>query len=188
MRTIAMLVATGLALLVSGQARAEDQTPAKVFVGEMVEVSGTVESIDKVSRQVTLKGPEGKMVTVEVSKDAKRFDEVKVGDKVSLRYNDAVVIRLKKPDEPSVDEVKKETVMGQGEHPGGYAVLERTMTTTIDALDPSVPSVTFVGPNGWKYTRRIADKDILQQVKDGKIKVGDRVDFTWYLAADVTVQ
>jgi hypothetical protein len=62
------------------------------------------------------------------------------------------------------------------------------MTATIEALDPSVPSVTFSGPGGWKYTRRIRDAEIVEQVKAGKIKVGDRVDVTWYLAADITVK
>ena len=127
-------------------------------------------------------------MTVEVSKDAKRFDEVKVGDKVSLTYSDAVAVRLKKPDEPAVNSEEQVTMKGDRERPGGYTVLKKTMTATIEALDPSVPSVTFVGPGEWKYTRRIIDPAVVQQVKDGKIKVGDRVDFSWYLALDITVQ
>ena len=127
-------------------------------------------------------------MTVEVSKEAKRFDEVKVGDTVTITYADAVVVRLKKPDEKSVNMLETEQVTGDRERPGGYGIVKRTMTATIEALDPSVPSVTFAGPGGWKYSRRIRDPEILEQVKAGKIKVGDRVDFTWYLAADITVK
>jgi hypothetical protein len=183
-RGFALLVVAGLVSLVSERGWAEE----KVLAGEMITLSGTVERIDKATRQVTLKGEKGKMVTVEVSKNAKRFDEVKVGDKVSVTYGDAVSVRLKKPDEPPVNSEEQVTMKGDRERPGGYTVVKKTMTATIDALDPSVPSVTFVGPGGWKYTRRILDPKIVQQVKDGKIKVGDRVDFSWYLALDITVQ
>ena len=156
-------------------------------MGEMITASGTVEKIDTANRQVTLKGADGTL-TVEVSKEAKRFDEIKVGDTVTITYADAVVVRLKKPDEKSVNTLETEQVAGDGERPGGYGVVTRTMTATIEALDPSVPSVTFTGPGGAKYTRRIRDPEILEQVKAGKIKVGDRVDVTLYVAADITVK
>jgi hypothetical protein len=42
------------------------------------------------------------------------------------------------------------------------------------AIDPSVPSITFSGPNNWKYTSRVEDKNAL-----AKVKVGDKVDITW---------
>jgi len=183
-RGFALLVAASLVALVSERGRAQEG----VLAGEMITVTGTVEKIDKATRQVTLKGEAGNMVTVEVSKDAKRFDEVKVGDKVSLTYADAVSVRLKKPDEPAVNTEEQVTVKGGRERPGGYTVVKRTMTANIETLDPSVPSVAFAGPGGWKYTRRILDPEIVQQVKEGKIKVGDRVDFSWYLALDITVE
>ena len=183
MRGIAVVAVAGLMLIASGTASAQQRT-----TGEVITASGTVEKIDKATRQVTLKGDDGGQVTVEVSKEAKRFDELKVGDKVTITYADAVSVRLKKPDEKSVNTLETEKVAGDRERPGGYAVVKRTMTATIEALDPSVPSVTFAGPGGWKYSRRILDPEILEQVKAGKIKVGDRVDFTWYLAADVTVK
>jgi hypothetical protein len=54
------------------------------------------------------------------------------------------------------------------------------MTATIDSIDKSASSMTFSGPNGWKYSRHIVDPDVLD-----KVKVGDKVDITW--ATDVTV-
>ena len=49
-----------------------------------------------------------------------------------------------------------------------------TITATITAIDMSVPSATFTGPRGWKYTSRVQDKDAL-----AKVKVGDKVDIVW---------
>ena len=70
MRGIAVLAVAGLALVASGTASAQ-----RVIMGDMISASGTVEKIDKANRQVTLKGADGGQVTVEVSKEAKRFDE-----------------------------------------------------------------------------------------------------------------
>jgi hypothetical protein len=57
------------------------------------------------------------------------------------------------------------------------------LTATIDAIDKSAPSITFIGPNGWKYSRRVVDPSILD-----KVKVGDKVDITWDTNVTVTVQ
>jgi len=57
------------------------------------------------------------------------------------------------------------------------------MTATIDAIDKNPPSITFVGPNGWKYSRHIVDPTVLD-----KVKVGDKVDITWNTDVTVAVQ
>jgi hypothetical protein len=57
------------------------------------------------------------------------------------------------------------------------------MTATIDALDKYNSSITFVGPNGWKYSRRVVDPKVFDMVK-----VRDRVDITWNTDVTVSVQ
>jgi hypothetical protein len=57
------------------------------------------------------------------------------------------------------------------------------MTATIDAIDKNASSITFVGPNGWKYSRRVVDPKVLDMVK-----VGDKVDITWNTDVTVSVQ
>ena len=49
-----------------------------------------------------------------------------------------------------------------------------TITATITAINPEVPSVTFTGPTGWKYTSKVVDKEAL-----AKVKVGDKFDIVW---------
>jgi hypothetical protein len=48
------------------------------------------------------------------------------------------------------------------------------ITATMAAIDPNVPSIRFTGPNGWKYSGRVQDKEAL-----AKVKVGDKLDITW---------
>jgi hypothetical protein len=158
--------------------------PAQVkeVPGDTVTVSGTVEAIDHASRVLTLKDEGGEFVTVDVPADAKRFPEIKVGDKITARYYDNVTVRLKKPGETAVNAREAAVTPGTGAKPGMTVAAQRTMTAKIEAIDPKVPSITFAGPKGWKYSRRVMDKDVLKQVK-----VGDQVDFTWTEAVMIEV-
>jgi hypothetical protein len=165
--------------LVAGVALAQ----VKEIPGERVTESGTVEAIDTKGRVLTLKDETGELVTVDVPAGVERFDAVKVGDKVSVTYYDNVVVRLKKPGEAPVNSGEAALTRAAGAKPGGTIAAQRTMTAKIEAIDAKVPSITFTGPNGWKYSRRVLDKDVLKQVK-----VGDQVDFTWTEAIQITVE
>ena len=102
-----------------------------------------------------------------------RFPELKVGDKITARYYENVVIRLKKPDEAAVDVDSGALTRGQAQ-PGGTLATQRTVTVTVAAMDPKARSVTVTGPNNYRYSRRVKDKKVFDQ-----LKVGDRLDMTW---------
>ena len=119
-------------------------------------------------------------VAVDVPAGAKRFDELKVGDKVKATYNSNVLVRVKAPGEAAIDNAGTASTMGKEARPGGAAMMMRTMTATISEIDKANSSMTFVGPNQWKYSRRIVDPKVFDQVK-----VGDRVDITW--STDLTI-
>ena len=141
---------------------------------QTITVAGTIETIDKTQRSINLKTADGKFVALDVPASAKRFDELKAGDKVKVTYNNNVFVRLKPAGEAAVDTADTSSTMGKGEKPGGTASMVRTMTATISEIDKANSSMTFVGPNQWKYSRRIVDPKVFDQVK-----VGDRVDITW---------
>ena len=67
--------------------------------------------------------------------------------------------------------------------PGGTVAKQVTITATITAIDQNVPSITFTGPNGWKYTSRVQDKAAL-----AKVNVGNKVDIIWTEAMLVSVE
>jgi hypothetical protein len=162
-----------MAVVVPSVAVARDQT--KVIPGETKTVTATVESIEKATRSLTLKGPEGNYVTMTVPQSATRFDALKVGDVLTATYYESLILRLKAPGEAAVDtDAAKVTPSTGGTRPGGTAATQRTITATITAIDPNVPSITFTGPNNWKYSSRVEDTKALS-----KVKVGDRVDITW---------
>ena len=57
------------------------------------------------------------------------------------------------------------------------------MTASIVGIDRNASSISFEGPNGWKYSRRVVDPTVFDQVK-----VGDKVDIIWNTDLTVSVQ
>jgi hypothetical protein len=154
----------------------------KTITGKTQTVTATVEAIEKGTRQVYLKKPDGTYEVVYVPEEVKRFDTLKVGDKITARYYENVVLRLQPPGAKPVNESSR-SVTPAPQGTAGTAARQRTITATISAIDPKVPSVTFSGPQGWNYTTRVEDKAAL-----AKVKVGDKVDITWTEAVMVTVE
>src|SRR4030095_5353230 len=125
-------------------------------------ISGTIETIDKNKRAMNIKTADGTFVAVSVPKSVIRFDQFKVGDKLKATYNNNVIVRLKPVGEKAVDTAEKSTVRDQT---SGKAAMVRRMTATIAEIDKSASSITFVGPNGWKYSRRVGAPTVIDQVE-----------------------
>ena len=158
------------ALALAGTAAAQSKT----LTGETQTISATVEAINVSTRTLTMKGPKGNYLDIVVPAAVKRFAEIKVGDTLTARYYENLNIRKKLPGEKDVDTGGEAVTPGGAKKPGATAAKQRTITATITALDPKVPSITLSGPNKWTYSARIEDKKVLEQVK-----VGDKVDLTW---------
>jgi len=61
------------------------------------EVTAKVEKIDYKNRMITLKGPEGKLITTEVDPSLTRFNEVKKGDMIYMQFTEGLAIRVETP-------------------------------------------------------------------------------------------
>ena len=153
---------------------------SKQLPTQTMTVEGTIETIDQSKRAMNIKTADGKMVAVNVPPSVKRFPELKVGDKIKATYNNNVMVRLKPAGEAPVDTAATATTTGKT---SGTKAMVRTMTAEIVDIDKSASSITFVGPNGWKYSRRVVDPKVFDQVK-----VGDKVDITWNTDLTVAVQ
>ena len=156
---------------------------AKTVASEMREETGVVQAIDPATREVTLKKADGTVVTTVAGPEIKRFDEVKVGDKITERYYENIVLRVKQPGESDVVSAAGNTTGSGQATPGGTKAKQVTLTVTITAIDPNTPSITFTGPQGWKYTSKVQDTAAL-----AKVKVGDKVDIVWTQATLVSLE
>jgi hypothetical protein len=145
----------------------------KTITGETRTLTATVEAIEKANREVTVKKADGTYEVFYVPTEIKRFDTLKIGDKVSAKYYENMVVSVKPAGSKDVDTTSGGIVRAENA-PAGTVSHQRAITATITAIDPKVPSITFTGPNGWKYSTRVKDTDAL-----AKVKVGDKVDITW---------
>lgn len=170
-----VLAAAALALTVSLAAQ------SKTVTGKEVTVTAVIEGIEKGSRQLYVKKPDGKNEVVYVPAEIKRFDSLKIGDKITVRYYENVVLRMATPGAAPVDSTSRAVTPAPGL--AGTAARQQTITATISAIDPALPSVSFTGPRGWNYTTKVQDKALL-----AKFKVGDKVDITWTEATLVSVE
>ena len=146
----------------------------KTITGEQKTLTATVESIEAATRSVTVKKPDGTYEVFYVPSAVKKFDTLKIGDKVTARYYENVVLQVKAPGETGAGDKSASAVTRATAGTAGTAAHQRTITATIAAIDPNTPSITFTGPNGWKYSTRVEDTAAL-----AKVKVGDKVDITW---------
>jgi hypothetical protein len=169
-----------LAAVTAGTAMAQSKSiPVKT---ETQTVS--VEAIDHATRQLTVKKADGNHDVFHVPESVKRFDAIKVGDRITTRAYENIVLQVKAPgDKQVVDKQSSAAVPAADGRLAGTISHQRTITATIEAIDPAVPSITFTGPRGWKYSSRVKDKEAL-----GKVKVGDKVDITWTEATLLSIE
>jgi Cu/Ag efflux protein CusF len=156
---------------------------AKTVSSEMRVETGVVEAIDAATRKVTIRKADGTVVTTVAGPEITRFGEVKVGDKITARYYDTLIVRVKQPGETEVASATRGTTGSAQATPGGTKAKQMTLTVTITAIDPAIPSITFTGPEGWKYTSKVQDPEAL-----AKVKVGDKVDIVWTEAMLVSLE
>jgi len=151
---------------------------------QSVTATATIQAIDTTLRTVTLKNDKGEEDTFSVGPEMKRFNELKVGDKVKATYMESVVLQVLPPGAtPPAGSTSGAVTPGKGKSPGATAAVQQTTTVTVKAIDPKVPSVTVTTADGRTVTRKINDPNNVS-----KFKVGDKVTITYTQALLVTVE
>jgi len=164
------LCALALAVAVCAPAFAQDR-PGMVVAKE-VEATAIVDAVDQVKRTVTLKGPEGNVVTIKVPDEAQNFDQVNVGDSVRVRYLESTAIFVSgEGGEPAAVEADTVQLAPKGGTPGGVAVSVTQVSARVEALDYDQRWVKLRGPEG-----NVVKIDVPEAVKRfNEVKVGDLV-------------
>jgi hypothetical protein len=171
----ALVVATVLVPL-AGVAWAQTQpsasVPGGVVVAERTTLTATVEAVDKGKRTVTLRGPQGRTVSLKAPKDARNFEQIQVGDTVQAEYLDAVALFVRKPGAaPSAGEATSVRVAPPGERPAAVMVDTVQLTARVEAIDYDTREVTLRGPRG--NTRTVKVDPQVERLNE--VKVGDEV-------------
>jgi hypothetical protein len=151
--------------------------------GGSAEMTAQIVAIDKDARVVTLQDKDGDTQDIVCGPEVTRFDELKVGDKVTFRYYESLVSSIRKPGSsapaPSGDPT---LVRGTGAKPGGTLSQQMTASVTITAIDMKVPSVTVKTDDGRTMSFKVDKKNLKG------VNVGDVVDITYTEALAISVK
>jgi len=79
----------------SALARAKEGEKPGGIAGSQVTLTATITAINKKTHEVTLKGPEGKTITVK-AEHPENLKKVKVGDEIEITYTEALAISVEK--------------------------------------------------------------------------------------------
>jgi ribosomal protein L21 len=172
------LVTASAVLAIAASLSAQAPKP----VTESVTVTATIEAIDRGNRLVTLKGEKGNLVTVQVGEEMKRFDELKVGDKVSATYMESVAVVVRQPGQPAPTSGSGPAVTRSTGAPGATAAVQDTITVTVVSVDKANQAVTVKRKDGSDVSMRVENPKYLEAVK-----AGDTVDITYTRALMVSV-
>jgi Cu/Ag efflux protein CusF len=151
--------------------------------GVIATVTAKIIAIDPDSRIVTLQDAQGNVDSYKVGPSVTRFDALKVGDTVTFRYQESVAYEIAKPGANAGASQAPTLTTSPGAKPGGTISQTLTALVTIQAIDPSVPSVTVKTQEGHTVTMLVKDKANLTGVK-----VGDTVQITYSQALTISVQ
>ena len=160
--------------------------PGKLGVSETVKMTATVVLIDMSSRDLVLIDSQGKMHKVNVSDQVRNLDQVKVGDKVSAEYTEAISLQLKKRGTANVPPASAEEAIirsPKGMKPGGAVGRKVTAFATVVAVNPKKQFVTLRGPLGNEFEVQVLDPAQLKAVKKG-----DEVEVVYTEAFAISVQ
>jgi Cu/Ag efflux protein CusF len=166
------VVAFGLFLSLTGLAMAADTAlPKPIVVHDKVTVKATIEAIDSTNRLVTLKGPKGDVMTLPVDEDVVRFNELKVGDKVTAEYFESVAYEIEVPGANTPTGTAVASAPIAGAKPAGAAMSMTVDKVTIQAIDLATPAVTVKTASGDILSFRVRHKQNLKNVKVGDVVV-----------------
>lgn len=182
-------IALAAAVAVAGTAVAQTgavvagTAPGKGGVAEVVKLTAAITAIDKASRDVTLKGPQGNEVTLTAGPEVKNFDQMKVGDQVNVEYVQALTLELKKGGGLVVarTEQKGGAAAKPGDKPAGAAGRQVTIVADVIGTDPAKQTITLKGP------KQTVDMRIPDPEQFKRIAKGDQVEATYTQALAIAV-
>ena len=123
-----------------------------------MQLTGTVEAIDKASRRVLVQGPD-RTILYRVSDEVRNFDQVEVGDTITLNYVETVAVAMADPDdtgEPLVD------IFGaraeEGQRPGALGATIGTVVVDFIDYDPRTHIARVRTPDGEVLSVTVAEE------------------------------
>lgn len=166
--TFVLLVATSIGL----QAQVIQESQPDRIRWDMISSEGTITNINKDTREVTIMGPKGNLNTIKASEHIKRFDEIKVDDKIEFEYWTYIKAEFREPTlaeraEP-LQLVAETAKAPDGVDPSTMVGAIAKAIVTIEVLNRPFMMATVKGPGGNFMSIPVNDPKILEKVHIGQ--------------------
>jgi hypothetical protein len=187
---VSIIISLGVILLITSSATSVKGSPTKSYsdtkgsVGDKplakekwihVKMQASVEKIDAKKRQLTLKGSQGKRVTLTATENIKRFDEIEVGDSVRAEYLTFLRAEFR---EPTAEEkatplvVLSEVARAPKEvAPAGVVGAVVKAVVEVVAIDTEEKLVAIQGPRGNFTVLPVRDEAVLRNLSLGEVVI-----------------
>ena len=168
---IAILLVT---INVNAQDASENQLAPRAQMS-VVEVDGTVTSIVKETREITLIGDRGELTTFVADSAIERFDEIAVGDVISAKYVSFLEAEFRKPTPEELAEplviVAEGGKASKDMDPGAAVGAMIKAVVTIEVINRPYMLVVVMGPNGNFATIEAEDAAFLEKLHVGQVVI-----------------
>jgi Cu/Ag efflux protein CusF len=159
--------------------------PGAAVAAQVVKTTATVVGIDAATRVVTLKRQDGKVMNITAGEEVRNFAQIKVGDKVTAEYVQALTLELKKSGS-SIRESSQQDAAARapaGAKPAGAVARQTTILANVVDVDAKKKTITLRGPAGNMVDLSVQDPAQLKSVKKG-----DQVEAVYTEALAVKVE
>lgn len=141
----------------------------------LVSMEGTVTKIVKETREVTLMGPQGDLVTITASDAVERFDEISIDDVITFDYWTYMMAEFRQPTAEELAEPLVVIAEGgkapEGVDPAAVVGAIIKAVVTIEVLNRPNMLATVRGPRGNYMTIEMEDKELITQLHIGQVVI-----------------
>ena len=177
MKTLKIYSLVFIALILSMNVycqESQDSRPPKEK-WSLVTMQGTVTEIVKETREVTLMGTNGNLVTITASDAVERFDEIAVDDVIAFEYWTYMMAEFRQPTPEELAEPLVVIAEGgkapEGIDPAAIVGAMVKAVVTIEVLNRPYMLATIRGPRGNYMTIEMEDKALIEQLNIGQVVI-----------------
>jgi len=142
---------------------------------ELVEVEGTITKINKETREITIMGSNGELDTITAGEEVERFDEIEVGDIITIEYLKFLRAEFRSPTPEEVEEplviMADAEKAGMDSNPAGAIGAVVKAVVTIQVINLPFKYAVVEGPNGNLTTIDVKDEELLKKLHVGQIVI-----------------
>ncbi len=150
----------------------QDRRPSKEK-WDQVTMQGTVTEINADTRELTLMGTNGGLVTITASEAVERFDEIAVNDVLKFEYYTYMKAEFR---EPTAEETAEPLVVmaeggkaPEGMDPAAVVGAIVKAVVSIEVLNRPNMTATVRGPKGNYVTIQMEDEALITELKIGEV-------------------